>query len=125
LQDVNPPDAVKRSFNAVNEAKQEKEKVINESWEAYNKVIPKAKGEAEKTIREAEGYALSRINKAKGDATKFLAVWGAYKNAKDVTKRRLYLEALAEVLPKAGKIYVFEPEGSNVLPLLKLKEGGK
>jgi membrane protease subunit HflK len=93
LQDVNPPDPVKPSFNEVNEAKQEKEKVINQAWEAYNKVIPKARGEAEKTIREAEGYALKRINAAKGDAAKFIAVWEAYNNAKEVTKKRLYLEA--------------------------------
>ncbi len=123
LQDVNPPDEVKRSFNEVNEAKQEKEKVINQSWEAYNKVIPKARGEAEKTIREAEGYALSRINEAQGDATKFLATWNAYKTAKDVTRRRLYLETLGSVLPNAGRIYIMEPEGNSILPLLRLKEG--
>ena len=68
LQDVNPPDAVKPSFNEVNEAKQEKEKVINQAWEAYNKAVPRAKGEAEKMIRESEGYAVERVHKAKGDA---------------------------------------------------------
>lgn len=123
LQVVNPPDEVKPSFNAVNEAKQEKEKVINESWEAYNKVIPKARGEAEKTLREAEGYALSRINRAKGDAKKFSALWGAYKISKEVTRKRLYLETMEDVLPKTGKIYILDPEGNNVFPLLKLNEG--
>src|SRR3989338_2835749 len=73
LLDVNPPEKVKPAFNEVNEAKQEKEKMINQAWEAYNKVIPKAKGEAEKTIREAEGYALDKINRAKGEAERFLA----------------------------------------------------
>lgn len=125
LQDVNPPDEVKRSFNEVNEAKQEKEKVINQSWEAYNKVIPKAKGEAQKTISEAEGYALSRVNEAQGDAVKFLATWNAYKTAKKVTRRRLYLETMETVLPRAGRIYIMEPGGNNVLPLLKLSEGSK
>lgn len=120
LQDVNPPKEVKMSFNAVNEAKQEKEKVINQSWEAYNKVIPKARGQAEKTIRESEGYALQRVNRAKGDAVKFLATWKAYKEAKDVTRRRLYLEVLEEILPKAGKVYIMEPGGTGVLPLLNL-----
>jgi len=125
LQDVNPPDTVKRSFNEVNEAKQEREKVINQSWEAYNKVIPKAKGQAEKTIREAEGYALARIQKAKGDATKFTEIWNAYKHAKEVTRRRLYLETLQEVIPNVGEIFVFEPGANGVLPLLNLNEGVK
>jgi len=122
LQEVLPPDIVKPSFNEVNEAEQEREKVINQSWEAYNKVIPKARGQAEKTIREAEGYALARINRAKGDAAKFLETWEAYKSDKDVTRRRLYLEAIEEILPKAGKIYVFDPEANNVLPLLNLSQ---
>jgi len=125
LQDVNPPDAVKSSFNEVNEAKQEKEKVVNQSWEAYNKVIPKARGEAEKTIREAEGYSLKRINQAKGDASKFIATWDAYKEAKDVTLKRMYLETLSEVLPSAGRIYIMGPEGNSLLPLLNLTQEGQ
>ncbi len=125
LLDVNPPDPVKPSFNEVNEAKQEKEKVINQSWEAYNKVIPKARGEAEKTIREAEGYALGRINRAKGDAAKFTDVWAAYKKSKDVTKKRLYLEAMDEILKKAGNKFIMDPSQKGILPLLSLnKKGG-
>jgi len=125
LQEVLPPDPVTASFNEVNEAEQEREKVINQSWEAYNKVIPKARGQAEKTIREAEGYALARVNEAQGDATKFVETWTAYKDAKDVTRRRLYLETLEEIIPQAGKIYVFEPQANSILPLLKLNEGSK
>ncbi|OGX06960.1 MAG: HflK protein [Omnitrophica WOR_2 bacterium GWA2_47_8] len=121
LQDVNPPDEVKPSFNEVNEAKQEKEKVINQAWEAYNKVVPRAKGESEKVIRESEGYALKRVNEAKGDASKFSQTWEAYKIAQDVTKKRLYLETLREVLPKAGKIYIVDPQGTNIIPLLNLQ----
>jgi len=125
LQDVNPPDPVKPSFNEVNEAKQEKEKVINQAWEAYNKIIPRARGEAEKTISEAEGYALKRINIAKGDAAKFTAVWEAYKNSKEVTKKRLYLEAMDEILQKAGNKFIVDPSQKGILPLLSLnKEGG-
>lgn len=125
LQDVNPPDEVKPSFNEVNEAKQEKEKAINQAWEAYNKVVPKAHGEAEKTIREAEGYALNRVNMAKGDAAKFIATWEAYKNAKDVTRKRLYLEVMNEVLPKAGNKFIIDSSQKSILPLLSLnKEGG-
>jgi len=125
LQDVNPPDEVKPSFNEVNEAKQEKEKVMNQAWEKYNKIIPKARGEAEKTIRESEGYALNRVNMAKGDAAKFIATWEAYKNSKDVTRKRLYLEAMSEILPKAGKKFILDPEQSGILPLLNLNEGAK
>ncbi len=125
LQDVNPPNKVKTSFNEVNEAEQEREKVTNQAWEAYNKAIPSAKGQAEKMIREAEGYALARVNMAQGDAEKFFATWSAYKNAKEVTRRRLYLETLEEILPKAGNVYVLEPNTTNILPLLHLKEGTK
>jgi len=123
LQDVNPPDEVKPSFNEVNEAKQEKEQVINEAWEKYNKIIPKARGEAEKTIKESEGYALNRINMSKGDAAKFIATWEAYKEAKDVTKKRLYLEALNEILPKAGKKFIVDSKQTGILPLLDLNRG--
>ena len=126
LQDVNPPDEVKPSFNEVNEAKQEKEKVINQAWERYNKIIPKARGEAERTIRESEGYSLNRVNVAKGDAAKFIATWEAYKDAKDVTRKRLYLEALNEVLPKAGEKFIVDSEQKSILPLLNLtNKGGK
>ena len=124
LQDVNPPDEVKPSFNEVNEAKQEKEKVINQAWEAYNKAIPRAKGEAEKTISEAEGYALQRVNKAKGDAAKFIATWEAYKDAKEVTRKRLYLETIGEVIPMAGKKFVVDSSQKGILPLLRLDDRG-
>ena len=125
LQEVLPPVEVKASFNEVNEAEQEREKVINQSWEAYNKVIPQARGQAEKTIREAEGYALVRVNQAEGDANKFLQIWNEYKNDKEITRRRLYLETIEEVIPKSGKVYVFEPGANNILPLLNLSEGVK
>ncbi|MFC1807694.1 FtsH protease activity modulator HflK [Candidatus Omnitrophota bacterium] len=120
LQDVNPPDPVKPSFNEVNEAKQEKEKVINQAWEAYNKAIPTARGTAEKTIKESEGYAVKRINKSKGDAAKFLATWNAYKDAKDVTRKRLYLETMKEIMPRAGTKYIIDPNQRGILPLLNL-----
>lgn len=125
LQDVNPPDPVKPSFNEVNEAKQEREKMVNQAWEAYNKAIPLARGEAEKTIRSSEGYALNRINRAKGDAAKFIATWSAYKDAKDVTRKRLFLEAMDDVLPKVGVKYIVDSQQKTILPLLQLnREGG-
>jgi len=124
LKDVNPPDPVKPAFNEVNEAKQEKERMVNEAWESYNKVVPKARGEAEKTIRQAEGYALNRVNRAKGDANKFLAIWKEYNRSKDVTRRRLYLETLNEVLPKIGRKYVVDSEQKGLVQLLRLEEKG-
>ena len=124
LKDVNPPDPVKPSFNEVNEAKQERERTINQALQAYNKVIPQAKGEAEKTISVAEGYAVNRINRAEGEANKFLAVWQAYKKSPKVTIKRLYLETLNDVLPKIGKKYILDAEKKEVLPFLPLGEIG-
>jgi len=124
LKDVNPPDPVKPAFNEVNEAKQEMEKMVNKAWESYNKVIPKARGEAEKTIRQAEGYALNRINRAKGDADKFLAIWKEYNLAKDVTKRRMYLETMNEVLPRIERKYIVDSEQKGLLQLLELEGKG-
>ena len=124
LLDVNPPDKVKPAFNEVNEAKQEKEKMINQAWEAYNKAIPRAKGEAEKTIREAEGYSLDKVNRARGEAERFLATLGEYKKSPEITRKRLYLETLAEVLPKAREKYIIDPKQSSILPLLDLGTKG-
>ncbi len=122
LQDVNPPDEVKPSFNEVNEARQEKEKSINQAWEDYNRSVPKAKGEAEKTIRQAEGYALDRVNRAKGDAERFLPVWESYRLAPEVTRRRLYLETLKEVLPQLKEKIFIDESQKGILPLLNLSE---
>jgi membrane protease subunit HflK len=126
LLDVNPPETVKSAFNEVNEAKQEKEKMINQAWEAYNKVVPKARGTAEKTIREAEGYALDKINRAKGESARFLATLEEYKKAPDITKKRLYLETLAQVLPNAKEKYIIDSQQKSILPLLDInKKGGQ
>ncbi len=120
LQDVNPPDPVKPAFNEVNEAKQEREKLMNQAWEIYNKKIPQAKGEASKIIKKAEGYAIEKVNRAKGDAERFLLLLSAYKNAKDITLKRLYLENMQEILEKAGKKYIIDEEEKGILPLLHL-----
>ena len=122
LQDVNPPESVKPAFNEVNEAKQEQEKVINQAWENYNKQIPRASGEAEKVISEAEGYALKRVNRSQGDAQRFISMYEEYKQAEDVTQRRLYLETMSEILPRAGKKYIVDPKQESVLPLLRLQQ---
>ncbi|MFA5355974.1 MAG: FtsH protease activity modulator HflK [Candidatus Omnitrophota bacterium] len=126
LLDVNPAEKVKPAFNEVNEAKQEKEKMINQAWEAYNKVIPKARGTAEKTIREAEGYAIDKVNRAKGESERFLATLKEYKKAPEITKKRMYLETMAEVLPEAREKYIIDKEQGSILPLLDInKKGGE
>ncbi len=121
LQDVNPPDPVKPAFNEVNEAKQEKETLINEAWEVYNRKIPQAKGEALKILNEAQGYSLQRINTAQGDAKRFKLLQAEYSRAKDVTRKRLYLENMNNLLMKAGKKYLVDPDQKGILPLLKLE----
>lgn len=122
LQDVNPPDPVKDAFNAVNEAQQQKETMINEAKSEYNKVIPKAKGQAEETVQKAKGYATERVNNAQGEVARFNELYKEYVRAPEVTKRRLYLETMQEVIPKIGnKIITDEAEGNNVLPFLNMK----
>ncbi len=120
LQDVTPPNEVKPSFNEVNEARQEKEKSINQAWEEYNRIIPRAKGRAEQAIREADGYALERVNRAQGDAKRFTLSWEAYKNAPEVTRRRLYLETMERVLPGLGDKWILDESLKGILPLMTL-----
>ena len=114
------PEAVQPSFNEVNQAVQEKEKMVYQAREEYNKRIPQARGDAEKTIKEGEGYALDRVNRAKGDAARFTSLYEEYIKAKDVTRRRLYLEALRDIVPKLGSKYIVDAEQKNLLPLLNL-----
>ena len=122
LQDVNPPEQVKAAFNAVNEAKQEKERLINEAWRDYNQSVPKSKGLAAQKISEAQGYALKRVNEAQGDADRFKSIRSEYQKAKEVTRRRLYLEAMREVLPQVKEIYVIDGKVNAPIPILQLKE---
>lgn len=122
LQDVNPPDPVKPSFNEVNESLQEKERKINEAWSEYNQEIPKATGEAEQTIRGAEGYATERVNNSIGDASRFTSIYKEYARAPLVTRKRLYLETINDILPKISKKIIFDEKQKNILPLLNLGE---
>jgi membrane protease subunit HflK len=121
LQDVNPPDPVKPSFNEVNQAQQEREKLINEAQSEYNRVIPRAEGEALKAIQEAEGYALDRVNRAQGDSARFVALYEAYRTAPEVTRKRIYLETMNDVLPKVSRKVVVDDELKGLLPLLNLE----
>jgi membrane protease subunit HflK len=120
LQDVNPPDPVKPAFNEVNQAIQEKERAINDAWAEYNQAVPRAKGEAEQAVRAAEGYALERVNNAEGDAKRFSALYEEYRKAPGVTKKRIYLETVAQVVPRAGRRVIVDDKARGVLPLLQL-----
>ncbi len=120
LQDVNPPDPVKPSFNEVNQAEQERERLVNEAQSEYNKVVPRAKGEALQAIQQAEGYALNRVNRADGDAARFKALYAEYRKAPEVTRKRIYLETLGEILPEVGRKIVVDDDLQGVLPILNL-----
>ena len=125
MKKTNVPEPVQNSFNEVNQAIQEKEKLIYQAKEDYNKAIPKAKGEAERTVKAAEGYSLARVNRAKGDAARFLSLYEEYQKAQDITKRRLYLETMKVLLPKMGPKYFVDSDQKNFLPLLNMgKEDG-
>lgn len=120
MKRTNVPDPVQPSFNEVNQATQEKEQMIYQAREEYNKSIPAARGEADRTIKTAEGYALNRVNRAKGDAARFTAIYQEYIKAKDVTKRRMYLETMRTLFPKLGHKYIVDSEQKNILPLLNM-----
>ncbi|MBR5704668.1 MAG: FtsH protease activity modulator HflK [Deltaproteobacteria bacterium] len=121
FQDVNPPAPVKTAFNEVNEAEQQRESLILNAREEYNREVPKARGVARSQILEAEGYAVERINRAEGERTRFLALLEEYRKAPEVTRTRLYLETMEQILPRIREIYVMDKEGNGALPLLPLR----
>jgi membrane protease subunit HflK len=122
LQDVTPPEAVKTAFNDVNAAKQEQEKAINVAEREYNNIIPEAKGKGEQLIADAEAYAISLVNQAKGDATKFDAVLLEYKKSSEVTKRRMYVEAMEEIFANLKSLVIVDSKVKGVLPLYPSQE---
>lgn len=119
LQDVNPPERVKPSFNEVNAAKQEQEKVINQAEREYNNVIPEARGQAEKLVSEATGYATAVVNRAEGDAEKFLSIWREYKKAPVVTEKRMYLEAMEEIFTHVKSFTIVDSKIKGLLPVFQ------
>jgi modulator of FtsH protease HflK len=120
LKNINPPEPVQGSFNEVNQAQQEKEKLINEARRDYNKVIPLAEGEKDQRIREADGYRLKRINEAEGDVARFSALLAEYSKAPEVTRRRIYVETLQEVMPGIRSKIIVDEQTRGILPLLNL-----
>ena len=129
LQDVTPPDSVKPAFNEVNESRQDKERTINIAQEQANREIPKARGVATQSISEAEGYALERVNRAEGEATRFAAILTEYESAPQVTRRRLYLEAMTGFLAEMKGLYIVDKDQKAMVPWLPLESsegaGGK
>jgi membrane protease subunit HflK len=125
LQDVDPPELVKPSFNAVNQAIQERERSINEAWAEYNQEIPRARGLAEQKVEAAEGYAVDRVNRAKGDAQRFIALEEQYRKAPEVTRTRIYLETMSAVLPAAGKKLIFDEKAKGILPMFPMGPAGE
>jgi membrane protease subunit HflK len=120
LKNINPPEPVQESFNEVNQAQQEKEKLINEARRDYNKVIPLAEGEKDQRIREADGYRLKRVNEAEGDVARFSALLAEYSKAPEVTRRRIYIETLQDVMPGIRSKIIVDEQTRSILPLLNL-----
>ena len=120
LQDVNPPDPVKPSWDEVNQAQQQRDRLINEARAEYNEVVPRARGEAQQLILQAEGYSVSRVNAAQGDASRFKALYESYRRAPAVTRKRLYLETMQKVLPRFGGKLLLDSSADGVLPLIPL-----
>ncbi len=120
LKNVNPPLPVQPSFNEVNRAQQDRENLINLANGEYNKAVPRARGEADQKIRAAEGYRFKRVNEAEGDAAAFTAVLEQYIKAPDVTRTRIYLETLGNVLPHAKQTIIVDDTVQQILPMLPM-----
>nr|WP_305891644.1 FtsH protease activity modulator HflK [Methylomonas sp. WSC-6] len=120
LKNVNPPVPVQPSFNEVNRAQQDRENVINIANGEYNKAVPRARGEADQNIRAAEGYRFKRINEAEGDAYAFTQVLEQYVKAPDVTRARIYLETLGDVLPQARQQIIVDDSVQQIMPMLPM-----
>ncbi|MCS3902012.1 membrane protease subunit HflK [Methylohalomonas lacus] len=125
MQDVVPPPAVQPAFNEVNEARQERERMINEAQKQVNQRIPNAEGTALRTVAEAEGYATERVNRAEGESTRFSAVLREYRQVPEVTRTRLYLETLNDILPNIGQVLVVQDGQVGPLPLLDVNRQGR
>ena len=120
LQDVNPPDPVKPSWDEVNQAQQQRDRLINEARADYNSVIPRASGEAEQALLQAEGYALDRVNRSEGDAARFKALYEEYRRAPQVTRRRMYLETMGTLMARVPGKVILDENAQGILPLLPL-----
>src|ERR687892_669079 len=125
LTSVRPPPAVQAAVNDVNQAQQEKQTAINQAWAVYNDAVPNARGQAKEREKQAEAYAFRRVNEAKGEAQKFSLLLGEYRKAPDVTRRRLYLEAMQAILPRLQKKIIVDDTLKNILQTLPLQMPGE
>jgi membrane protease subunit HflK len=125
LGNVNPPRSVEMSFSDVNKAQQEKESSVNQAKAEYFKAVPRARGEAKQKISAAEGYATKRINEAEGDANRFQALLTEFKKAPEVTKKRIYLETMSEILPGVPNKVILDEKAPQFLPLMNLNSQAK
>ncbi len=118
---MRPPPAVQAAFNDVNQAQQEKQTAINQAWSVYNDAVPNARGQAKEREKQAEAYAFRRVNEAKGEAQKFSLLLAEYRKAPEVTRRRLYLEAMQAILPNLQKKIIVDDSLKNILQTLPLQ----
>jgi modulator of FtsH protease HflK len=121
LQDVDPPEAVAAAFKDVTNAKEDREKLINQSQSYRNDILPRAKGEAAQMVNQAKGYAQARLNRAQGETNRFLAMLKEYNQGKDIITKRLYIETMEEILPSIDKVIIDGKGGERVLPYLPLE----
>ncbi|MBK8093816.1 MAG: FtsH protease activity modulator HflK [Verrucomicrobiaceae bacterium] len=122
LGNVNPPRSVEMSFSDVNKAQQEKESTINQAKAEYFRAVPRARGEAKQKMSAAEGYATKRLNEAEGDASRFTALLTEFKKAPEVTKKRIYLETMSEILPGVSGKVILDDKAPQFLPMMNLKQ---
>lgn len=120
LTNVRPPAVVQGAFNDVNQAQQEKQTAINQAWAVYNDAVPNARGQAKERQKQAEAYAFRRVNEAKGEAEKFSLLLAEYRKAPEVTRRRLYLEAMQAILPALQKKVIVDDSLKGILQTLPL-----
>lgn len=117
LQDVNPPESVKPAFNDVNAAKQQQEEAINVAEREYNRFVPEARGSADQLLSEAEAYSINVVNRAKGDAARFRSISDEYQKAPEITRSRIYIEAMESILSGIGKLTIVDENVGGILPV--------
>ena len=124
LQDVTPPETVRPSFNEVNEADQDKTRLVNEAQKIYNEQVPKAKGNAKRILEEAKGYSIERLNNAEGSTARFQELLEQYRKYKDVTNTRLYIETMKDILPQVSELTIIDQK-NQIFPLYNINQNQK
>jgi len=121
LQDVSPPEAVAAAFKDVTIAKEDREKLINQSQSYRNDILPRAQGEAAQVVNQAKGNAQARVDRAHGEANRFSVTLKEYNQAKDIISKRIYIETMEEILPNVEKIIIDGKAADRILPYLPLE----